>query len=111
MTPLRQRMREDMQLCRFAPRTQGVYIHAVALFARYYHKSPEHITDEEIRRYFVYLINEKQVSPSTVSVTMCAIKFLYTHTLQRPYPSLTSSGARTRGPCPLCSVSTRSVSS
>ncbi len=86
MTPLRQRMREDMQLCRFAPRTQDVYIHAVALFARYYNRSPEHITDEEICYYFVYLINEKQVSPSTVSVTMCAIKFLYTHTLQRPLP-------------------------
>jgi integrase/recombinase XerD len=86
MTALRQRMREDMQLRRFAPRTQDGYIHAVQQFARYYNKSPEHITDEEIRRYFVYLINEKQVSPSTVSLAMCAIKFLYEHTLQRPLP-------------------------
>ena len=86
MTPLRQRMREDMQLRGFAPRTQAVYIHAVAQFARYYNKSPEQISEEEVRRYFVYLINEKRVSSSAVSVAMCAIKFLYERTLQRPLP-------------------------
>ena len=86
MTPLRQRMREDMQLRGFAPRTQAVYIHAVAQFARYYNKSPEQISEEEVRGYFVYLINEKRVSASAVSVAMCAIKFLYECTLQRPLP-------------------------
>src|SRR5215210_502824 len=88
MTPLRQRMREDLQLRGFAPRTQGVYIHAVAQFARYYNKSPDQISEEEVRRYFVYLINEKRVSSSTVSVALCAIKFLYQRTLQRPFPVL-----------------------
>jgi integrase/recombinase XerD len=86
MTPLRQRMREDMQLRGFAPRTQDVYIHAVQQFASYYQKSPEEISQEEVRRYFVYLMNEKRVSPSTVSLTMCALKFLYERTLQRPLP-------------------------
>ena len=86
MTPLRQRMREDMQLRGFAPRTQDVYIHAVQQFASYYHKSPEQISQEEVRRYFVYLMNEKRVSPSTISLTMCALKFLYERTLQRPLP-------------------------
>ena len=86
MTALRQRMREDMQLRGFAPRTQDVYIHAVQQFAVYYHKSPEQISQEEVRRYFVYLMNEKRVSPSTVSLTLCALKFLYERTLQRPLP-------------------------
>ena len=86
MTALRQRMREDMQLRGFAPRTQDVYIHAVQQFASYYHKSPEQISQDEVRRYFVYLMNEKRVSPSTVSLTMCALKFLYERTLQRPLP-------------------------
>lgn len=86
MTPLRQRMREDMQLRGFAPRTQAVYIHAVEQFARYYNKPPEQITEEEVRRYFVYLINEKGISASAVSVAMCAIKFLYERTLQHPLP-------------------------
>ena len=86
MTPLRQRMREDMQLRGFAPRTQDVYIQVVQQFAVYYHKSPEQISDEEVRRYFVYLMNEKRVSPSTISLTMCALKFLYERTLQRPLP-------------------------
>ncbi len=86
MTPLRQRMREDMQLRGFAPRTQDVYIQAVQQFAVYYHKSPEQISDEEVRCYFVYLMNEKRVSPSTISLTLCALKFLYERTLQRPLP-------------------------
>ncbi len=86
MTPLRQRMREDMQLRGFAPRTQNVYIQAVQQFAIYYHKSPEQISQEEVRRYFVYLMNEKRVSPSTISLTMCALKFLYERTLQTPLP-------------------------
>ena len=105
MTPLRQRMREDMQLRGFAPRTQAVYIHAVAQFACYYNKSPEQISEEEVRRYFVYLINEKRVSASAVSVAMCAIKFLYERTLQRPLPTLTSSAGRSTRRCPPCSVS------
>ena len=86
MTALRQRMREDMQLRGFAPRTQDVYIHAVQQFAVYYHKSPEQISQEEVRHYFVYLMNEKRVSPSTISLTMCALKFLYERTLHRPLP-------------------------
>ncbi len=86
MMPLRQRMCEDMQLRGFAPRTQSVYVQAILQFARYYGKSPEHITEEEVRRYFVYLINERRVSPSTVTTAMCALKFLYDRTLQRPLP-------------------------
>ncbi|HSH82441.1 MAG TPA: site-specific integrase [Herpetosiphonaceae bacterium] len=86
MTPLRQRLREDMQLRGFAPRTQAVYIQAIEQFARFYDKSPAQITDEEVRRYFLYLINEKRVSVSTVSLTMCALKFLYERTLQRSLP-------------------------
>ena len=89
MTPLRQRMLEDMQLRGFSPMTQRCYIHAVQQFAHYYGKSPDLITEEELRHYFLYLSNEKRVSPSTATVALCAIKFLYEHTLQRPWPTLT----------------------
>ncbi len=88
MTPLRQRMIEDMQLRGLAPLTQRAYLQAIQQFALYYGKSPDQITDEELRQYFLYLYNEKQVARSTATVALCAIKFLFEHTLRQPWPSL-----------------------
>ena len=75
MTPLRQRMIEDMQLRGLAPLTQRAFLHAIQQFALYYGKSPDQITDEELRQYFLYLYNEKQIARSTATVALCAIKF------------------------------------
>ena len=88
MTPLRQRMIEDMQLRGLAPLTQRAYLQAIQQFALYYGKSPDQITDEELRQYFLYLYNEKHIARSTATVALCAIKFLFEHTLRQPWPSL-----------------------
>jgi integrase/recombinase XerD len=88
MTPLRQRMIEDMQLRGLSPATQRSYLQAIQQFALHYGKSPEQITDEELRQYFLYLYNEKHVSRSTATVALCAIKFLFDHTLRQPWPTL-----------------------
>ncbi len=88
MTPLRQRMRDDMQLRGLSPKTQSVYLFAVQQFATHYAKSPDQISEEELRDYFLYLINEKRVSPGTVSIALSAIKFLFVQSLQRPWPTL-----------------------
>ena len=87
MTPLRQRMLEDMQSRGLSPKTQHCYIHAVQQFEQHYSKSPALITEEELRRYFLYLSTEKCVSPSTVTIALCAIKFLFERTLQRSWPT------------------------
>lgn len=88
MTPLRQRMIEDMQLRGLSERTQETYVWAVRQLAEHYGKSPARITEEELRQYFLYLTNEKRVSRSTCTVALCAIKFLYEHTLKRVWPTL-----------------------
>jgi len=88
MTPLRQRMIEDMQLRGLAPATQQAYLQAVKQFALYYGKSPEQITDEQLRQYFLYLYREKHIARSTATVALCAIKFLFEHTLRQPWPTL-----------------------
>ena len=88
MTPLRQRMIEDMQLRGLSEKTQETYIRAVRQFADHYNKSPEAISDEEVRAYFLYLKNEKGVSRSTSTITLCAIKFLCEHTLGRSWRTL-----------------------
>ncbi len=87
MTPLRQRMRDDMQLRGLSPKTQRCYIQAVQQFAQHYGKSPALITEEELRQYFLYLTTEKRVSPSTVTIALCASTFLFERTLQRPWPT------------------------
>ena len=86
MTPLRQRMLEDMQLRGLSPKTQRCYVFAVQQFAQHYGKSPALITEEEVRQYFLYLSTVKRVSPATVTIALCAIKFLFERTLQRPWP-------------------------
>jgi integrase/recombinase XerD len=86
MTPLRQRMLEDMQLRGLAVRTQESYLSAVQQLALHYGKAPDLITDEEVRQYFLYLRNVKHLAPNTVNVALNAVKFLYTYTLVRPWP-------------------------
>lgn len=83
MTPLRQRMIEDMQLRGLSAKTQDAYVGAVKQLADYYHQSPDLITDEELRQYFLYLKNDKHASRSTYTHALYGICFLYQHTLGR----------------------------
>ena len=83
MTPLRQRMLEDLQIRHYSPITIRVYLHAVAEFARYFGTSPDRLRAEHIRQYQLFLIKEKKASQSTLVQTVCALRFLYTHTLDR----------------------------
>ena len=88
MTALRQRMIEDMQLRGLAIKTQQAYTHAVKQLAEHHGKSPEQISEEELRQYFLHLRNVKQVSNSTFSVALCGIKFFYQQTLGREWKTL-----------------------
>ncbi len=88
MTPLRQRLLEDMQLRGLSAKTQQAYVCAVQQLAVHYRKSPDQITEEELRLYFLYLRNEKRAARSTCTVALCAFKFLFEQTLQRPWPIL-----------------------
>ena len=83
MTPLRTRFLEDMQLHGFSPKTQSCYVGAVRGLARHYGKSPDLITEEELRQYFLHLTLEKKVARATATIALCAIKFFFQHTLQR----------------------------
>lgn len=88
MTALRQKMIEDMQLRGLAERTQESYVAAVRGLAEYYGKSPDKISESELRQYFLYLKNEKKVAASTCTQVLCALKFLYQQTLRQAWPIL-----------------------
>lgn len=86
MTTLRQRMLEDLQIRHYSPTTIRLYLYAVRKFAKYFGKPPDQLGAEHIRRYQLFLTKEKKVSPSTYIQVVCALRFLYTHTLQRKVP-------------------------
>ena len=76
MTPLRRRMIDAMVLRGFAARTQETYVSAVSLLARHHHRSPELLSDEQVRGYLLHLLQDELRSRSTVNITACAMRFL-----------------------------------
>lgn len=85
MTELRRRMKEDLQLAGYSPRTQKSYIDTVRVLANYYHRSPDLLTQDEIRQFFLHMINERKSSGSSITVYLCGIKFFYETTLKRTW--------------------------
>jgi integrase/recombinase XerD len=90
MTPLRQQMIEDMQLRGLSSGTQRSYVGVVRQLAEYYDRSADQISEEELRSYFLYLKNKKQLSRSSCTVALCGIKFLYDYALKRDWPMFDS---------------------
>ena len=78
MTPLRQRMTEDMQLRGLSPNTQRSYLSYISLLARHYGCSPDQLTEDDLRDYFLYLQNERNLSQGSCRAHLSGIKFLYT---------------------------------
>jgi len=83
MSPLRRRMIEDMQIRNLTPHTQRAYVEQVVRFARHFRKSPEHLGPAEIRRYLLYLAQDKGLAASSIIVAVSALRFFYTVTLKR----------------------------
>ncbi|MGH9962296.1 MAG: phage integrase N-terminal SAM-like domain-containing protein [Pyrinomonadaceae bacterium] len=88
MSPLQQRMLEDMQLRGLSARTREAYARAVWQLAQYYHRSPDQLSEEELRQYFLYLTNKKQIARPTATIALCGIKFFYEQTLKQAWPTL-----------------------
>ena len=83
MTALRRRMTEDLQLAGYSHRTIKSYTDTVRVLAKYYHRSPDLLSDEEIRLFFVHLISERKLSGSSITVYLCGIKFFFETTLKK----------------------------
>jgi len=83
MSPLRTRFVQDMQLHGFSPQTQAAYVHAVRSLAKRCGKSPDLVSEEELRQYFLHLTLERKLARPTVTSALCGIKFFFQNTLQR----------------------------
>jgi integrase/recombinase XerD len=85
VTPLRQRMIDDMVVRNLATNTQECYLQQVSLFARHFGKSPDQLGPEEIRTYQLYLAQEKQAAVGSRIIAVSALRFLYKVTLGREW--------------------------
>jgi len=85
MSELRQKMIECLQLRGLSERTQEAYVRAVRQLSEHYHKSPDLITEEELRQYFLHLKNIKRYSRNTMTIAICGIRFFYQHTLNHSW--------------------------
>jgi integrase/recombinase XerD len=85
MTPLRLRMIENMEIRNLAPLTQKAYVEQVSRFARHFGRSPEHLGPDEIRLWLLHLTRDKQLSASSMSVAVSALRFCYMVTLGRTW--------------------------
>jgi integrase/recombinase XerD len=93
MSPLRQRMADDLRLRNYSDRTIKAYLRCVSNFARHFGKSPDELGPAHIREYQLYLVKQKQSSWAVFNQTVCALRFFYNTTLgckemieEIPYP-------------------------
>ena len=80
VSPLRQRMLEDMRMRKLAPKTRQAYIRAVCKFAQFLGRSPEKASAEDLRRFQLHLV-DAGTSPITLNATITGLKFLFEVTL------------------------------
>jgi integrase/recombinase XerD len=85
MTPLRQRMLEELQRRNYSSKTIRLYLRHVAEFAKHFHRSPDQLGAEDIRQYQLFLIQKKKLAWSSYNQIVCALRFFYAKTLKRAF--------------------------
>lgn len=88
MTKLRKRMLENMKLNGLSYRTRECYLNAVKQLTKFYMRPPDTISAEEIRSYFLHLVENEVVAPATIQVYRAGIRFLVEKTLMREWGDL-----------------------
>src|ERR1700686_161237 len=91
MTPLRAKYIRDLVIRGRSKNTQEAYTRCVCDLARYYHRSPELISYEEVTGWLHHLIKERQLAASSVNIAVSAVRFLYAVTLGRERVDLMAS--------------------
>jgi site-specific recombinase XerD len=82
VSPLRQRMLDDMRMRKFGDKTQSDYQRAVRNFTKYLGRSPDTAAVEDLRRYQLHLVDHG-VSPASLNAAISGLKFFFDVTLDR----------------------------
>ena len=83
VSPLRQRMTDDMRMRKFEPETQAAYLRAVTKLGKYLKHSPDIATADDLRRFQLHLIDDG-TSPFTLNATISGLKFFFDVRLNHP---------------------------
>jgi integrase/recombinase XerD len=83
ISPLRQRMIDDMTMRNLSPNTQETYIRSVAQFSAFHRRSPDELGIEHLRAFHLHLVS-RGLAANSIGVKMAALRFLYGTTLRRP---------------------------
>lgn len=84
MTSLRKRFIDDLKIADYSQRSIETYVYSVSKFAQYYGKSPENISNQELKDYILY--HKDKYASNTTTLALCGIKHLYELTLQKDMP-------------------------
>ena len=88
MSKLRQQLIQELVLRNYSPRTQEAYVSAVYQLAKYYRRSPDLLSDQQLKDYLFYLAQTRQLSASSRNQATSALRFFYTHVLGRSVEQL-----------------------
>jgi site-specific recombinase XerD len=98
MTPLRQKLINEIQLRGFSIHTQDSYERNIAGLARFYHRSPDQIADDEIKEYLLHLLRIRKLAVSSIIVAVSALRFFYGQVLHRPTGAIENALPRMKKP-------------
>jgi integrase/recombinase XerD len=98
MTPLRQRLIDELDLRGLAASTKTNYVHHVAQLAEHYNRSPDRITDPEIKSFLLFLLRVRKLAVSTLIVAVSALRFFYGTVLGRPTQAVEQALPRMKRP-------------
>ena len=85
---LRQRMLHDLQLAGLSQRTQEAYLRSVRQLADHFPTPPDRLTEPQLRDYFLHLKNDRHFASASLGIAYSGIKFFYSHTIPRDWPTL-----------------------
>jgi integrase/recombinase XerD len=107
MTPLRQQLITVLTLKKYSPKTHEAYVRAVADLAGYYRRSPERISNEEIKGYLLHLHEQRKLAASTLNVAVSGLRFFYAQVLDRSIAEVERALPRPKKPKPCARVYSR----
>ena len=93
MTPLRQKMTDELVRRNYSEGTARCYLRSVKSFAEYFNRPPDQLGPEQVREYTAHLFEARQLSSNSVTQHVAALRFFYVKTLRKawcvdetPYP-------------------------
>lgn len=98
MKPLRQKLIDEIQLRGYSAHTQDAYVRAVAGLAKFYNRSPEKITDRQIKAYLLYLLRQRKLGYNSLNVIVNGLRFFYRTVLDRSTEAIEKALPRMKKP-------------